>query len=77
MQHPPKKRAKRRPRPHLVLILTGVGVVLAAAALFFLLPAIRERFPAEPVLPVEMGPESRTLYVGDSSQLDSITISIR
>ena len=75
MQHPPKKRAKRRPRPHLVLILTGVGVVLAAAALFFLLPAIRERFPAEPVLPVETGPESRTLYVGDSSQLDSITIS--
>ena len=69
MQHPPKKRAKRRPRPHLVLILTGVGVVLAAAALFFLLPAIRERFPAEPVLPVETGPESRTLYVGDSSQV--------
>ena len=55
MQHPPKKRAKRRPRPHLVLILTGVGVVLAAAALFFLLPAIRERFPAEPVCPLRRG----------------------
>ena len=45
MQHPLKKRPKRRPRPRLLLILTGVGVALAAAALFFLLPAIKARFP--------------------------------
>ena len=61
MQHPLNKRPKRRPRPRLLLMLTGAGVALAAAALFFLLPAIRERFPAEAVLPVETGPESRTL----------------
>ena len=75
MQHPLKKRPKRRPRPRLLLILTGVGVALAAAALFFLLPAIKARFPAETALPLETGPESRTLYLGDSSQLDSIVIS--
>ena len=75
MQHPLKKRPKRRPRPRLLLILTGVGVALAAAALFFLLPAIKARFPAETPLPLETGPESRTLYLGDSSQLDSIVIS--
>lgn len=75
MQHPLKKRPKRSPRPRLLLILTGVGVALAAAALFFLLPAIKARFPAETALPLETGPESRTLYLGDSSQLDSIVIS--
>lgn len=52
MQHPLKKRPKRRPRPRLLLILTGVGVALAAAALFFLLPAIKARFPAETALPL-------------------------
>ena len=50
-------------------------MALAAAALFFLLPAIKARFPAETALPLETGPESRTLYLGDSSQLDSIVIS--
>ena len=75
MQHPLKKRPKRRPRPHLLLILTGAGVALAAAALFFLLPAIKERFPATAALPIETGPESRILYLGDSSQLESIAVS--
>ena len=75
MQHPLKKRPKRRPRPHLLLILTGAGVALAAVALFFLLPAIKERFPATAALPIETGPESRILYLGDSSQLESIAVS--
>ena len=75
MQHPLKKRPKRRPRPHLLLILTGAGVALAAAALFFLPPAIKERFPATAALPIETGPESRILYLGDSSQLESIAVS--
>ena len=75
MQHPLKKRPKRRHRPGLMLILTGAGVVLAAAALFFLLPAIKTHFPAEVAIPLETAPETRTLYLGDSSQLDSIVLS--
>ena len=56
MQHPLKKRPKRRPRPRLLLILTGVGVALAAAALFFLLPAIKARFfPPKPPCPLKRG----------------------
>lgn len=74
MQHPLKKRPERRPRPRLLLFLTGVGVALAAAALFSCCPP-QARFPAETALPLETGPESRTLYLGDSSQLDSIVIS--
>ena len=72
MQHPPKKQFRRRSR-RLAVWLTA-AVLTASAAFVFLLPAIRQRFPAQKPAFEIMQSQVRTLAERESDQLESITI---
>lgn len=74
MQRPPKTPPKRKPRAQLLLLLVAACLVLAAAFVL-LLPLIQARFPADTGVVAPRGSTVRALYLGDASQLDSITLS--
>lgn len=74
MQHPKKVQPKRKISTKAKLILLGTALILAAAFVL-LLPVIRSRFPSRNTPSVPQGSTVRTLYEGDTDQLESLTIS--
>lgn len=79
MQHPDKKeirprRERRLSRRARFLLLLSVAVI-AAAALVWLLPTIRERIPSRLAQSMKLNLTFRTLDTGDVKVLDSIAVT--
>ena len=71
MQHPVKKKTRRKLRKGWLMLAAAVGLS-AALALVLLLPAIRQRHPAQSI-PVHES-TFRTLEILEPAQVESVTI---
>lgn len=72
MQHPPKKPIRKKGRKRLVWLV--LAALILSAALVLILPAIRQRFPAQ-TLEYEINqPTVRTIGTREAAQIESITL---
>jgi len=72
LQHPPKKPIRKKSRKRLVGLV--MAALILSASLVLILPAIRQRFPAQ-TLEYEINqPTVRTIGTREAVQIDSITL---